>query len=283
MRTSTALVVVLVSTSLLFALPAGADDDWKKTGLGKAALKTRPAGHPEGKPWVKLWKDDSPSNEAKPLGKKLKAKDENKTCNGLDDDKDGKIDEKCGMKSGGFQATIAWDSHASIDIQVIYSPWDYSRHEHDHGKHRLTYGYDEKSKNEVFIGQGRKKISMKLQGDSKGSCACNARYVNGKVTDKDPSCKVQGGELWAPPNKYVENAYLASEKALPGIYSINFYNHSKCELGRQDQTRVNLGVSVNGKTIGHYRSGDLGQQGFSFPILKVYVPPEVAGGAGELE
>ena len=256
---------------LLLSTPALADG-WKTTSLGKSALKTRPRGTPEGKPWVKLWKDTYPSNEAKKLDKKLSAKDENKTCNGLDDNNNGKIDEGCGMKSGGFQATLAWENHADLDIQVVYSPWDHSRHTFDHGKHRLTYGYGNEPIPEVFLGEGRNRTSFKLQGNLRGSCSCNARYVNGKMIEKREGCKEVSGALWAEPNEYVENAYFEGEKAPPGIYSISFYNHGTCPSRGQKQARATVGITVNGKTIGHYLSGDLGPQGFSFPIVKVYVP-----------
>ena len=64
---------------------ADADDgeDWKKSRIAKRALKKRPRKHPKGEPRVDFWSDSTPSNEAKPLKVKLKAKKENKTCNAV--------------------------------------------------------------------------------------------------------------------------------------------------------------------------------------------------------
>lgn len=41
-----------------------------------------------------------------------------KTCNAVDDDCNGVIDDGCGYSGGGAQVTIAWDSGADIDLYV---------------------------------------------------------------------------------------------------------------------------------------------------------------------
>lgn len=41
------------------------------------------------------------------------------SCNGLDDNCNGRIDEGCGYQSGGFQATVAWQSDADINLVVV--------------------------------------------------------------------------------------------------------------------------------------------------------------------
>jgi hypothetical protein len=40
------------------------------------------------------------------------------TCNALDDDCNGVIDDGCGYETGGVQITVAWDSGADIDLYV---------------------------------------------------------------------------------------------------------------------------------------------------------------------
>jgi hypothetical protein len=40
------------------------------------------------------------------------------TCNGLDDNCDGRIDEGCGWQSGAVQITLAWQTGADIDLYV---------------------------------------------------------------------------------------------------------------------------------------------------------------------
>ena len=40
------------------------------------------------------------------------------SCNALDDDCNGVIDDNCGYKSGAVQVTVAWDSGADIDLYV---------------------------------------------------------------------------------------------------------------------------------------------------------------------
>jgi hypothetical protein len=40
------------------------------------------------------------------------------TCNGLDDDCNGVIDDGCGYQSGSIQITASWDSGADVDLYV---------------------------------------------------------------------------------------------------------------------------------------------------------------------
>jgi hypothetical protein len=40
------------------------------------------------------------------------------SCNGLDDNCDGRIDEGCGWESGQIQITLAWNTGADIDLYV---------------------------------------------------------------------------------------------------------------------------------------------------------------------
>lgn len=40
------------------------------------------------------------------------------SCNGLDDNCNGRIDEGCGYGSGGFQVAVAWQSDADINLVV---------------------------------------------------------------------------------------------------------------------------------------------------------------------
>ncbi len=40
------------------------------------------------------------------------------SCNGLDDNCDGRIDEGCGYQSGAIQITLAWQTGADIDLYV---------------------------------------------------------------------------------------------------------------------------------------------------------------------
>ena len=40
------------------------------------------------------------------------------TCNALDDDCNGIIDDGCGYNSGGLQVTVGWDTAADIDLYV---------------------------------------------------------------------------------------------------------------------------------------------------------------------
>lgn len=46
------------------------------------------------------------------------APDHAETCNGLDDNCDGVIDNNCGYQSGGIQITTAWRGAADIDLRV---------------------------------------------------------------------------------------------------------------------------------------------------------------------
>jgi hypothetical protein len=41
------------------------------------------------------------------------------TCNAIDDDCNGVIDDGCGYATGGVQVTIAWDTGADIDLYVV--------------------------------------------------------------------------------------------------------------------------------------------------------------------
>lgn len=41
------------------------------------------------------------------------------TCNALDDNCDGFIDEGCGYGGGSIQVTVAWDSGSDVDVYVI--------------------------------------------------------------------------------------------------------------------------------------------------------------------
>jgi len=45
-------------------------------------------------------------------------KGKEETCNALDDNCDGVIDEGCGYRSGAIQITLGWDSGADIDLYV---------------------------------------------------------------------------------------------------------------------------------------------------------------------
>ena len=41
------------------------------------------------------------------------------TCNGIDDNCDGKIDEGCGYESGDIQVTLSWAGDADLDLYVV--------------------------------------------------------------------------------------------------------------------------------------------------------------------
>src|SRR5262245_43989277 len=41
------------------------------------------------------------------------------TCNAIDDDCNGVIDDGCGYAGGGVQVTIGWDTGADIDLYVV--------------------------------------------------------------------------------------------------------------------------------------------------------------------
>jgi hypothetical protein len=56
------------------------------------------------------------------------------TCNALDDDCNGVIDDGCGYETGGVQITVAWDSGADIDLYVTDPSGEtiYYNEKHDH-------------------------------------------------------------------------------------------------------------------------------------------------------
>lgn len=55
------------------------------------------------------------------------------TCNAIDDDCNGIIDDGCGYASGGLQITIAWNTAADIDLYVTDPSGDvlYYNEEHE--------------------------------------------------------------------------------------------------------------------------------------------------------
>jgi uncharacterized protein YfaP (DUF2135 family) len=57
------------------------------------------------------------------------------TCNAIDDDCNGVIDDGCGYSGGGAQVTIAWDTGADIDLYVV-DPSGASLYYHE--EHRET-------------------------------------------------------------------------------------------------------------------------------------------------
>lgn len=56
------------------------------------------------------------------------------TCNGLDDDCNGVIDDECGYQTGAVQITVAWESGADIDLYVTDPSGEtiYYNEQHDH-------------------------------------------------------------------------------------------------------------------------------------------------------
>ncbi|MFK7928218.1 MAG: hypothetical protein AB8H79_08510 [Myxococcota bacterium] len=228
--------------------------------LRPKAAKHRPADHPADMAWVQLWQDSHPGNTATVREVTLDPSKENEVCNGLDDDSNGKIDENCGLQTGGFQAVVSWDHHADIDIEVLYSPWENTSHKWGSGKVQVTHGYGNEPIPEKRIGEGRDGAVLKIQENRHGSCSCGSE------------CTEIAGETWAAPEHYVENLFVAGDKAPSGIYTLKFYNHKACGASSGDQVSVNVAVGVNGKLIGHYKSGDIGSQSFSYPIMHVYVP-----------
>jgi hypothetical protein len=56
------------------------------------------------------------------------------TCNALDDDCNGIIDDGCGYQSGDVQVTVAWDSGADIDLYVTDPSGEtlFYNEKHDH-------------------------------------------------------------------------------------------------------------------------------------------------------
>jgi hypothetical protein len=56
------------------------------------------------------------------------------TCNALDDDCNGVIDDNCGYKTGGVQITVGWNSGADIDLYVTDPSGEtiFYNEQHDH-------------------------------------------------------------------------------------------------------------------------------------------------------
>jgi tRNA (guanosine-2'-O-)-methyltransferase len=71
------------------------------------------------------------------------------TCNALDDDCNGVIDDQCGYEGGDVQITVAWDSGADIDLYVT-----------DPSGFTVFYNEDHK----------RSQIGGHLDHDARGDC-----------------------------------------------------------------------------------------------------------------
>lgn len=211
-------------------------------------------------PRVELW-DDGMADvdmDAKPFSVSLDPADENATCNGLDDDGDGKIDEECGLKSGGIQITAAWEDGSDVDLLL------------EHASQTIDLEY--RQQRELHGGSGKRAYTLALE-DGKGSCSCQAlRNRDGSFAGCKAGCTERRGECFADDSRqYVENVYLDSDRAPPGDYKVLFRADRDCGTRRADAekggTYVTVSLSVNGKVIGVYRSGTLGSQSSAYPIF----------------
>jgi hypothetical protein len=246
---SSRLLLGLLSLSVFWAWPARAEKPAEKKADASGVT-------------VALWNGGSAgAKKATHEVPHACAKNESKTCNGRDDDCNGKIDEGCGMKSGALQLLGSWDTHTGLDLVVRYTAPGKSA-----AMGQMGGGFAD-SKPELVIGDAGKLIK---QIDGQGTCACkDFTWVN-KQGYKCDNCKTVDKMCRAADKEYFENVVFEGTTLPSGTYEVYFENARSCPDSAK--SAMTLAVTANGKYIGTYKSTEIGNQSSKYPILTLTVP-----------